>query len=84
MDWAQVIAIVGTNIGLCAVVGGFIIWAINRMDSDVKAISERMDADIKAIGNRLDGLGNRLDSHAQRIDQLYHMFVDLLKEVKKS
>lgn len=73
MDWAQLIALIGTNIALCAVFGGFTIWAINRMDADVKAISDRVDS-----------LGNRLDSHAQRIDQLYHMFVDLLKEVKKS
>ena len=37
---------------------------------------QRMDADIKSLGNRLDG-------HAMRIDQLYKMFVDLLKEQKK-
>lgn len=35
----------------------------------------KMDADITKIGNRLDG-------HATRIDQLYKMFVDLLKEQK--
>lgn len=79
MDWAQLIALIGTNIALCSVFGGFTIWAINRMDADVKAISDRVDS----LGNRMDSLGNRLDSHAQRIDQLYHMFVDLLKEVKK-
>jgi hypothetical protein len=33
------------------------------------------DAEIKSIANRLDG-------HAARIDQLYTMFVDLLKEKK--
>lgn len=36
---------------------------------------QRMDADIKSLCNRLDG-------HATRIDQLYKMFVDLLKERK--
>ena len=35
----------------------------------------KMDADVKSIGSRLDG-------HATRIDQLYKMFVDLLKERK--
>ena len=35
----------------------------------------RIDSDVKSIGSRLDG-------HAQRIDQLYKMFVDLLKEMK--
>jgi hypothetical protein len=34
------------------------------------------DAEIKSIANRLDG-------HAARIDQLYQMFVDLIKEGKK-
>lgn len=33
----------------------------------------KLDSDIKSIGSRLDG-------HAARIDQLYKMFVDLLKE----
>ncbi len=36
----------------------------------------KVDSDMKSIGNRLDG-------HATRIDQLYKMFVDLLKEGKK-
>ena len=37
---------------------------------------QKIDSDVKSLGNRLDG-------HAQRIDQLYRMFVDLLKEHKK-
>lgn len=35
----------------------------------------KIDSDVKSLGNRLDG-------HATRIDQLYKMFVDLLKERK--
>lgn len=35
----------------------------------------KLDADVKSACTRLDG-------HAQRIDQLYKMFVDLLKERK--
>lgn len=35
----------------------------------------KIDSDVKSIGNRLDG-------HAARIDMLYKMFVDLLKERK--
>jgi len=35
----------------------------------------KMDGDVKSACSRLDG-------HAQRIDQLYKMFVDLLKEHK--
>jgi hypothetical protein len=35
----------------------------------------KLDADINGISGRLDG-------HAMRIDQLYRMFIDLLKERK--
>jgi len=64
MDWLQVATIVGVNITLIAVMITLVIWAVNKLDSDIK------------------GLGSRLDGHAMRIDQLYRMFVDLLKEKK--
>mgnify|MGYP001563050070 CR=1 FL=1 len=35
----------------------------------------KLDNDIKTLGTRIDG-------QSQRIDQLYQMFVDLLKEKK--
>lgn len=35
----------------------------------------KLDSDIK-------GISSRMDSHAARIDQLYKMFVDLLKAQK--
>lgn len=38
-------------------------------------VVSKLDTDIKSVCTRLDG-------HAQRIDQLYRMFVDLLKERK--
>ncbi len=38
-------------------------------------MNQRMHSDIESLSRRLDG-------HAQRIDQLYHMFCDLLKEKK--
>ena len=57
MDWIQVLTII-------SVLGGLMIYLIQKIDSDVKS------------------LGNRLDGHAMRIDQLYKMFVDLLKERK--
>ncbi len=37
--------------------------------------TNKLDNDMKAIASRLDG-------HATRIDQLYKMFVDLIKEKK--
>ena len=38
-------------------------------------IVNKLDTDVRSLGARLDG-------HATRIDQLYKMFVDLLKERK--
>jgi hypothetical protein len=38
---------------------------------------------VSILSAQMNSLGGRLDGHAQRIDQLYHMFVDLLKEGKK-
>ncbi len=37
----------------------------------------RMDNDVKALSSRMDG-------HAQRIDQLYTMFIDLVKATNTS
>lgn len=64
MENSDTYAIIGTNIALMAVVGAFIVWAVNKLDSDIKS------------------LGNRLDGHAMRIDQLYQMFIQLVKEKK--
>ena len=51
--------------------GGLMIWICNKLDGDIKGMSARLDSQ-----------GVRMDGHAKRIDQLYTMFVDLLKERK--
>lgn len=61
MNWGMVVAIIGTNIGLIAVVVAFILWAFSKLDGDIKSLS----CDIKA--------------QTVRTDQLYQMFIDLLK-----
>jgi hypothetical protein len=71
MEHSEVIAIIGTNIALMAVVGAFIVWAVNKLDTDIKGLSSRVDA-----------INNRMDGHAMRIDQLYQMFIQLVKEKK--
>ncbi len=57
MDWTQAITVIG-------VLGSFIFWLFNKLDSDIKTSNQR------------------IDSQNQRIDQLYQMFIDLLKEKK--
>ena len=71
MDWTQTFTIIGVNIALIAMMATLVIWAVNKLDSDVKGIGYRMDA-----------FERRMDAHANRIDQLYRMFCDLLKEKK--
>ena len=71
MDWLQVATIVGVNIALIAAMISIIVWVVNKLD-----------ADVKSIGFRMDSFDRRMDGHAKRIDQLYQMFVDLLKEKK--
>lgn len=39
-------------------------------------MTNKLDNDIKSLGNRLDG-------HAQRIDQLYGIIIDMLKKESK-
>ena len=43
---------------------------------------QRIEKDINATNKRLDKMDARFDGHAQRIDQLYKMFVDLLQARK--
>jgi len=69
--WAEVLTIIGVNIALIAILATLMIWVVNKLDGDVKA-----------IGTRMDSFDRRMDAHAQRIDQLYKMFVDLLKGLK--
>ncbi len=45
-------------------------------------MAQRFDNDIKQISNRMDSLGNRLDGHAQRIDQMYGIILQMLKDKK--
>lgn len=71
MDWTQTLTIIGVNIALMGAMITLGIWMVNKLDADVKGIRD----DMKSLSNRLDG-------HAMRIDQLYHMFIDLLKEKK--
>jgi hypothetical protein len=53
------------------VIGGFLFYMLNRLERDIGEISSRID--------KIDG---RMNSQSARTDQLYQMFVDLLKEKK--
>lgn len=72
MDWIQICIFLGVNITLIGTMTTVILWAVNRLDTDVKSLESRMEKHER-----------RFESHAQRIDQLYRMFIDLLKETKQ-
>lgn len=78
MDWYQVGAFIGVNIALFGAMTTLVIWAINKIDNDVKSIGTRVDS----IGTRVDSLGNRLDVHAKRIDQMYSIILKILNDKK--
>lgn len=69
--WMQIFTLIGVVIALFGGLATIIIWLVNKLDSD-----------IKSIGTRMDAFATRMDGHATRIDQLYKMFVDLLKDRK--
>ena len=64
MDWGMVFTIIGVNIALIGLMATLVVWAINKIDSDVKTIA------------------TRLDGHAQRIDQVYGIILQMLKDRK--
>lgn len=72
MNWGHVLAIVGVNVALFGALGTLIVWMVNKLDGDIKSIS-----------NEVKSLGNRLDGHASRIDQLYVMFCKLQEDTSK-
>lgn len=51
--------------------GAFTFWLFTKLDNDIKSSNSRQDAQM-----------GRIDQQMVRIDQLYGMFVDLLKEKK--
>lgn len=53
---------------IIGILGGFMFFVFQRLEKDIDHTNESIDK-----------LSTRLDGHAQRIDQLYRMFVDLLK-----
>lgn len=78
VDWTQTYTIIVSNIAVLGVVIAIIVWMTNKLDGDIKASLNRIDS----VNSRLDATNNRLDGHAQRMDQLYCMFIDLVKEKK--
>ena len=71
MDWTVILTGVGTVITIIA----FLYTLLRNFKADINGHIDRLQGEVKSCVGRLDG-------HAARIDTLYKMFVDLLKERK--
>ncbi len=71
MDWSMF----GAMVGMTALIVTILLYIMDRLEKDIKSI--KTDSDVK-----MAKFESRMDSHVTRIDQLYRMFVDLLKENK--
>jgi len=72
MDYIQFTALFGAVLG-CFI---FLYREIKDVREDLKQVSRDLKDDVKAQSLRMD-------SQAARMDQLYSMFIDLLKSVKR-
>lgn len=66
MDWSKFLTIILANVGVMIAVMGF--------------FTNRLHKDIDSVNSHIDRLDRIMDGHSRRIDQLYVMFCDLLKE----
>lgn len=68
LDVNTVLTIVGVNIAMMAFVGAFILWAFNKLDSDIKSLG----AEIKADNTRRDNLIMQTNA---RMDGVYNILL---------
>lgn len=69
-DWGMIVAIISANIALTAIIVTFNLWIFGKLDGDIKSLGTKLDAETKAI--------------TTRTDQLYQMFIDLLRNPPKT
>ena len=75
MDWVQAFTVIG-------VLGAFIFWLVNKLDSDIKTLGNRLDQHITAINARVDSANDRIDFANQRTDDLISLLIEHIKQQK--
>lgn len=73
MEWIHVLTIIFSQ---ASIISGILFWFMSDIKSDIKKVED----DLKEQNARFN---ERFDLQNTRIDKLYQMFVDLLKEGKK-
>ncbi len=91
MDWTILLTILATAIASIGAVYAFLrnfktdlIGHISRLEKDINVLSTKVDNDTKAQIAQMDQFSTRMDQSSARTDQLYQMFIDLLKEKRRS
>lgn len=69
MHWSEVFTIIG-------VLGGLMFYLFNRVDQDIKGVSDRLDKWIMHSTARMD-------SQSKRTDQLYESFLQSQREMQE-
>lgn len=72
--------VIGVNIALFAAMATLIIWTVNKLDSDVKSVCNRLDGHATRIDQLYHSSNTKHDAQMKRIDQMYQMCLDLLKQ----
>lgn len=49
MNWEQICALIGVNITLASITIGFVIWAVNKLHSDIGSMNARLDGHASRI-----------------------------------
>lgn len=83
MEVNELCTIIGVNVALFAGMTTLVVWAVNKLDSDVRGIGSRLDGHAQRIDTVYHSSNSKHEAQMARIDQLYQMFVDLLKSREK-
>lgn len=78
--WGIAIASIAVNVALIGLLWSFTSWGFSRLGGEIRVLDgeiKSIDADIKQLSSKIEA-DTRAQNH--RTDQLYMMFIDLLKE----
>lgn len=76
MSWEQILMMLTPIITILATNGGLFLWARSEASSDRRQLQEEINT------NRRQ-LQEEIQIQSKRSDELYQMFIDLLREGKK-
>ena len=79
MDWTQAVTIIGTNL---AVIFGFVIYMLGRMDNKFEQLLNRMDSNQKENNAKFEALNGKFDTVNTRFNGLENRLTSMESEIK--